>query len=248
MDRLRVRSRWVGAMLAALVLVTSGGCSLLPFIAYLYEGIATKAEYDGLKGKRVAVICRPVASLQYQSSSVSRELSMAVADLLAMHVRHIKLIDQDEIDRWEDENEWDNYIQIGKALKADMVVGIDLDQFSLLQGQTLYQGKASVEVSVYDLSKTTTKRPVFQKSLPQRMWPPNAPIPAAEKPLAEFQREFINQLAGQIGRHFYDHDATQDFAADSAAHHYRPCSGPRQATKLPPPPDHCRWTNPGRAA
>ena len=143
---------------------------------------------------------------------------MAVAYLLEENVKHIKLIDQDEIDKWEDENEWDNYIQIGKALKAEMVVGIDLDQFSLLQGQTLYQGKASVEVSVYDLSKTT-KRPAFQKSLPQRLWPPNAPIPAAEKPLAEFQREFIAQLADQIGRHFYDHDSTRDFAADSAAHH-----------------------------
>jgi hypothetical protein len=207
-----------GSVLAALVLSTAGGCSVLPFIAYLYQGLATPAEYDGLKGKRVAVICRPVASLQFESSSVSRELSMAVANLLEQNVKHIKLIDQDEVDKWEDENNWDNYIQIGKALKADMVVGIDLDQFSLLQGQTLYQGKASVELSVYDLNKPT-KRPAFQKSLPQRMYPPNAPIPAAEKPLAEFQRQFIEVLADQIGRHFYDHDSTKDFAADSAAHH-----------------------------
>ncbi len=218
MDRLRRRSLWVGSILAALMLLTAGGCSVLPFIAYLYQGIATPAEYDGLKGKRVAVICRPVASLQYQSSSVSRELSMAVAYKLEQNVKHIKLIDQDDVDKWEDENNWDNYLQIGKALKADMVVGIDLDQFSLLQGQTLYQGKASIEISVYDLSKAT-KRPAYQKSLPQRMYPPNAPVPAAEKPLAEFQREFIQALADQISRHFYDHDATQDFAADSAAHH-----------------------------
>jgi hypothetical protein len=218
MDRLRTRSLLAGSVLAALVLSTAGGCSVLPFIAYLYQGLATPAEYDGLKGKRVAVICRPVASLQFESSSVSRELSMAVANLLEQNVKHIKLVDQDEVDKWEDENNWDNYIQIGKALKADMVVGIDLDQFSLLQGQTLYQGKASVELSVYDLSKPT-KRPAFQKSLPQRMYPPNAPIPAAEKPLPEFQRQFIQVLADQIARHFYDHDSTQDFAADSAAHH-----------------------------
>jgi hypothetical protein len=218
MDRLQRRGLLAGWAAVALVLSTAGGCSILPFVAYLYQGLATPAEYEGLQGKRVAVICRPVASLQYQSSNVSHELSLAVATLLEQNVKHIKVIDQDEVDKWEDENSWDSYIQIGKALKADMVVGIDLDQFSLLQGQTLYQGKASVEISVYDLNKTT-KRPVFQKSLPQRMYPPNAPIPAAEKPLAEFQRQFIGVLAEQIGRHFYDHDSTTDFAADSAAHH-----------------------------
>ena len=72
MDRLRTRSLWVGAFFAAFVLATAGGCSILPFIAYLYEGLATPAEYDGLKGKRVAVICRPVASLQYQSRACPR--------------------------------------------------------------------------------------------------------------------------------------------------------------------------------
>ncbi len=123
MDRLRTRTLLAGTAWMALVLSVAGGCSVLPFIAYLYQGLATPAEYDGLKGKRVAVICRPVASLQYQSSSVSRELSLAVASLLEQNVKHIKLVDQDEVDKWEDENNWDNYIQIGKALKADMVVG-----------------------------------------------------------------------------------------------------------------------------
>ena len=31
-----------------------------------------------------------------------------------------------------------------RRLNADMVVGIDLEEFSLYQGQTLYQGKANV--------------------------------------------------------------------------------------------------------
>lgn len=217
MDRLAVRAKLTGIVVLAIVALSTAGCQVLPFLAYLYQGLATPAEYDGLKGKRVAVICRPVASLQYQSSSVSRELSQAVAALLQENVKHIKLVDQDEIDKWEDENNWDEYVQIGKALKAEMVLGIDLDQFSLVEGATLYQGKASVEVYVYDLSKTS-RRPVFQKSLPQRMYPPNAPIPAADKPLGDFQRQFVQVLAEQIGRHFYDHDATIDFAADSAAH------------------------------
>ena len=192
------------------------GCSVLPFVAYLIKGISTPAEYDGLKGKRVAIICRPVASLQYQSSSVASDLASRVGDLLRQHVSKIQVIDQSEVLKWEDENNWEEYTEIGKALQAEMVVGIDLDQFSLLQGQTLYQGKASIDLAVYDMSHG--KRPVYQKTLPQQLYPPNAPIPASEKSLIDFRSQFLQVLADQIGRHFYEHDSTADFAYDPVAH------------------------------
>jgi hypothetical protein len=136
--------------------------------------------------------------------------------LLAEHVAKIEIVEQDEVEKWEDENNWEEYTDIGKALQADMVVGIDLDQFSLLQGQTLYQGKASIDLAVYDMKHG--RRPVYQKTLPQQLYPPNAPIPAADKSLVEFRQQFLQVLAGQIGRHFYEHDSTADFAIDSAAH------------------------------
>ncbi len=197
-------------------MITAGGCSVLPFAAYLIKGISTPADFNGLKGKKVAVICRPVASLQYQSSSVANELAERVGALLSEHVPKIHIIEQSEVEKWEDENNWEDYVDIGKALQAEMVVGIDLDQFSLLQGQTLYQGKASIDLAVYDMSHG--KRPVYQKMLPQQLYPPNAPVPAAEKSLVEFRQQFLIVLAEQIGRHFYEHDSTADFAIDGAAH------------------------------
>ena len=33
----------------------------------------------------------------------------------------------------------DDYVEIGKALKADKVVGIDIESFGVLDGQTLFQ-------------------------------------------------------------------------------------------------------------
>jgi hypothetical protein len=217
MDRFARRSTTAGVgLLVALALVVASGCSIVPFVAYLVKGISTPADFTGLKGKRVAVICRPVASLQYQSSSVATELAQRVGDLLAEHVPNITVIEQGEVEKWEDENNWEEYIEIGKALQADMVVGIDLDQFSLLQGQTLYQGKASIDLAVYDMKHG--KRPVYQKMLPQQLYPPNAPVPAAEKSLVEFRQQFLMVLADQVGRHFYEHDSTADFAIDGVAH------------------------------
>ena len=126
----------------------------------------------------------------------------------------IKLIDQREVFEWADENVWEDYVDIAKALDADMVVGLDLEEFSLFQGQTLYQGKANVRIIVCDVTKG--KEPIFEYNLPQTVFPPNGAIPA-DSPEAQFRRQFINYLARRIGVLFYDHDSSVDFASDSTA-------------------------------
>lgn len=219
MDRFGRRNflRLIGtiALLAPLVMA-SAGCNLVAMGLYLVQGMNQPAEFDRLRHKRVAVVCRPVTSLQYRNSTVHRELAKQVSILLDKNVHKIKLIDQREIAEWTDENNWEDYPEIGKALGADMVVGIDLDEFSLYQGQTLYQGKATISVTVYDM-KSGSKDPVWEKSLPQMLYPPNSAIAAGDRPEAQFRRQFVGALADQIGRYFYEHDPTVDFSADSAA-------------------------------
>jgi hypothetical protein len=195
-------------------LVTSG-CSLMATAMYVIQGANTRADFDDLAGKRVAVVCRPVTSLHFRDSSVSLDLAKQVGILLDKHISKIDLVDQREVFEWADENSWEEYVDIGKALNADMVVGIDLEEFSLFQGQTLYQGKANLKVMVFDVAKG--REPVFERNLPQAIYPPNAAIPAGEKPEAQFRRQFVSYLSRQIAHHFYDHDSTVDFANDSTA-------------------------------
>ena len=163
----------------------------------------------------MAVICHPVTSLHFRDSSASRDLAKQVGAMLQQHVSKINVIDQRDVMEWADENSWDEYVEIGKALDADMVIGLDLEEFSLYQGQTLYQGKANVKITVYDVAQG--KEPVFERHLPQAVYPPNAAIPAGEKPESHFRRQFINHLSQLISRYFYDHDASIDFASDSTA-------------------------------
>jgi hypothetical protein len=215
----RLHSHRVSLVLAAgslaLGLTLASGCSMLATAMYIIEGTNTRADFAGLKGKRVAVICRPVTSLHFRDSSVSRDLAKQVGLVLERNVHKIELVDQRDAFEWADENNWDEYVEIGKALDADMVVGLDLEEFSLYQGQTLYQGKANLKIMVYDVARG--KEPVFERNLPQAVYPPNAAIPAGEKPEPQFRRQFVNHLAQLIARHFYDHDASVDFASDSTA-------------------------------
>ena len=217
MDRLRMRP-W--CLLLGLALLGSGlaiasGCNLMATAIYVVSGQNTPADFDKLKGKRVAVVCRPVTSLHFRDSSVSRDLAKQVGLLLEENVPNIRLVDQREVFEWADENTWDEYAEIGKALSADMVVGIDLEEFTLYQGQTLYQGKANIRLLVYDIAHG--KDPVFERNLPQAVYPPNSPIPASENQESHFRRKFVGYVARLVAHHFYAHDSTVDFANDSTA-------------------------------
>jgi hypothetical protein len=217
MERLRSH-QWciaVACLTIAASLSMASGCTLLATAMYIIEGTNTKAAFTGLKGKRVAVVCRPVSSLHFRDSSVARDLAKQVGVLLEKNVSKIELIDQRDVFEWADENNWDEYVEIGKAVNADMVVGLDLEEFSLYQGQTLYQGRANLKIEVYDVAQG--KQPVFEKNLPQAIYPPNAAIPSGEKPEPQFRRQFVNHLSQVIARYFFDHDATVDFASDSTA-------------------------------
>ena len=214
MDRFRFCAVF-GLLAIGLALTAAAGCNMVATAMYVISGQNVAADYSGLKGKRVAVVCRPVISLQYKNTTVSRDLAKQIGQLLTKNVDGIKVKDQREIDQWTDEHEWEEYVEIGKAVDVDMVLGIDLEEFELYQGQTLYQGKANLTIAVYDVSKG--KDPVYEKHLPQTHYPPNTSIPAGDLPEAQFRRKFVGVLAEQIARYFYDHDSTVDFASDSTA-------------------------------
>ncbi len=217
MDRPSLRYGYPAIILALCAgVLSAGGCtSALTSLMYITKGTNVPAEFDGLQGKRVLVVCRPLADLTYRDISVAKNLARQVSILLHNNVRKIEIIDQRKVAKWTDENTWDEYTEIGEALEAEMVVGVDLEDFTIYQGQTLYQGKANVALRVYDC--TGGGQLVFEKELPRVVYPPNSWVHTSEKLEAQFRREFVRVLADQIGRHFYAHDAHADYALDAAA-------------------------------
>lgn len=208
------RDRW-GLLALIITLSLATGCvRALATAVYLVKGTNTSAEFKGLKGKRIAVVCRPLVELRYSSSGASSELARSVGDHLKNNLRRVHIVDQQRVAEWTDENTWDDFTEVGQALDADLVLGIDLEHFETLRSQTLYQGTAQVKVTVYDIAADTV---IWEKKIPQYVYPPNTAIPTSEKPEAEFRRQFINKLADQIGRHFYDHDTGVDVAGDVSA-------------------------------
>lgn len=202
------------------VVVPSTGC--LPQLAatgiYFWEGGKMEAaDCRALEGERVVVVCRPPASNEYRHAGASRGVSRKVSQLLAENVRHIDVVNPREVDNWIDESDWGDFSELAEAVHADLVVHIELDNFELFKGKTLYQGNADVTVSVYNMNDNGQL--VWDRELHQILFPVNSGIPAQDKPVQQFQRDFETIVATQIAQHFYRHDPNASFAIDALANH-----------------------------
>ena len=221
MDHSRARfvaTNQLGALLlaAAMLLAASGCPAMLATGIYVWEGgNLVPAECEALKGERVVVMCRPPSSHEYRHAGASRNIAERVSELLVKNVKGIDVVNPREVDNWVDESDWGDFRELAEAVRADLVVHIELDDFELYKGKTLYQGRADVTVSVYDMRDHS--RLVWDNHLGEVLYPINSGIPAQDKPVQQFEREFVEIVADQIAVNFYRHDPHAAFAMDAKA-------------------------------
>jgi hypothetical protein len=217
--RVRIKSLnpLVALGLGMAMLISAGGCpTMLATGIYVWEGGNwAPAECDALRNERVVVICRPPSSHEYRHAGASRGISQRVSELLVENVKGVDVVNPREVDKWVDESDWGDFRELAEAVRADMVVHVELDDFELFKGKTLYQGRANVTVSVYDMRDHS--RLVWDKQLGEILYPVNSGIPAQDKPVQQFEREFVTIVAEQVGMNFYKHDPHAMFAMDSMA-------------------------------
>ena len=204
--------------LMACVLVSTTGClhTLLATGIYMFQGgDVVPAQCDALEGERVVVICRPPSSNEYRHAGAAREIGKRVSLLLKQHVPRADVVSQREVDNWIDEQDWENYKDLGRAVKATRVVYIELDNFDLYKGSTLYQGDTSINLTVYDMNNRGEM--IWEKNVGQILFPRNSGIPASDKPLHQFQAQFVDIVSTQVAVYFYKHDPNALFALDAEA-------------------------------
>jgi len=200
-------------LLALLIPFLCGGCSMITTAAYLMrpENDAP-AEFKGLRGKHVAVVCKPIVELEFSDASSARELATLVGSQLAGNVRKARLIDQREVARWIDENAWVDYPTLGKSLDADIVVGIDLEEFRMHEGSTLYRGRATANIRVYDVAE---RKVLFDKRIDNFVFPGDSAVPSGDQSESQFRALFLKVLAGRIARTFHAYDSRATFAEEN---------------------------------
>jgi len=184
------------------------GCTMLATGLWIMNPNDQAALYDGLKKSRVAVVCRPHTALALQYYGADRDLAAAVTRKLREQVKDIECVDTEEILDWSDAHQLKSLAEFGKAMQADTVVVIDLSDFKLYQGKSMFQGTASAEIKVFDVAEDHTAYSVEPLEV---VYPPENGVPfdLANQKTAEnrFRKKFINVLADQISRNFYAYDS-----------------------------------------
>jgi hypothetical protein len=207
------RGTWMTVVLLTLSLTS--GCSLMSTLQWATGKNLVPAEYDDLMGKRVAVVCVADTS-SYGTGSEPLLLAREVSLILQRNVKDIELVRQDEIADWIDRQGWDeiDYREIGRGVKAERVVAVGLASFSIREGSSLYNGRADVSVSVYDMAEGGHE--VFRKTIPEFSFPATGPYPAGDLSEVQFRRAFLQTLSQHVARYFYAYDVAEDFSRDTA--------------------------------
>ena len=212
-----IRPRIAMAVLALALMSLNSGCvGLLAQFGYWTGGAEVAAEFDGLTDKRVAVVCVSDSS-SYGPGTDTLLLAASVGALLAQNIEEIEIVRPDEIADWVDRNDWDgtDYEEVGRGVEAEMVVAVELSGFGLYEGQTLYKGRANLRVSVLDL--TEGGKEVFRRNLTELTFPVNGAYPATDFTENKFRRAFLQILAQQAAKFFYEYEMMDDFGRDPAS-------------------------------
>ena len=141
-----------------------------------------------------------------------------ICELLKAHVKDIHIIDQQKVADLVDERGMEDYLEIGKALKAEKVVGIDIESFSVLEGPDALPRPVHVStVQVYDVAEK--QRRVAQRAAGDPVSHGLAAFPKADLTEMEFRNQFVAILAEEIARYFYPHDRHDDYCRDALSVH-----------------------------
>ncbi len=206
------------ALLLAVATMASTGClhSILATGIYIVQGgNVVPAEYEELEGQRVVVVCRPPSSHEYRHAGAARSISTQVSELLRKNVKDIDVVSPREVDNWIDEQDWENFKDLGRSVKASRIVYIELDHFDLYKGKTLYQGNAQVKVTVFDTADSDWN--LWKRNLGELLFPHNSGIPVQDKSVQNFRDQFVGIVSRKIAENFYKHNPNRDFALDAVA-------------------------------
>ena len=195
-----------------LTLLSCLGCiSLTSNLIHAFKGSPkVPAAFDGLKNHRVALIC--LQADLYGTGGSARAIARNIERILAQEVEGVQMVGQDAVEDWLDHNDWNqiNFNQIGRGLKADYVVAVELNRpITLNEGPTLFKGRADFTVTVHDIGKNGEV--VMRKQTPEFSWPANGRYGVSE---ATFERLFLGKLAENIARYFHEYELNADIGSD----------------------------------
>jgi len=198
-------------LLASALLVFPGCLGAMSQLLYVLKGHKMPAEFQGLEGKKIAVVCVSDASA-YGPDPLTYSVSNALSVKLA------RVVPVTKVEEWIDTNGWDerDFVSLGKGVEVDAVVAIDIASYSIHEGATLFKGRADVTATVYNIEK---EGQVDHHYGPKIFEYPKTGRPSIQTSDRQFEAMYLGQLVIHLSNQFCEHDHLDSFASDAILNH-----------------------------
>lgn len=200
--------------LGLLCLPFAGCMGMTAQVIHAIYGNKIPAEFEGLEDRKVAIVCVSDES-NYGPVESMDLLSRVVRVMLASNVKGIEIVNPKKIDDWKDKNGFQkpNYYDIGKGTGADSVLAIEVESYSLREGQTLYKGRSTFSVTVFDITDGGTE--VFFRGPVEFEFPKTHGRPVTGESERSFEAFYINEYARHIAKYFYAYELHDEYGRDA---------------------------------
>ena len=208
----------------ALMMICVGvsGCSLGVMAGKMLFGdplrtceFTSRTKVDLTEGKdKVLVICSTPESIRSDYPSLNYDLLEQVTYGLRRH--DVKVMDTDDVATWLDDNGgvWNDIDELAENFDADYIIHIDIDEFDYREPNSpnLLRGKAFGNVSAYEVEEVDgIKRAleVFASEYTSE-YPSHLPVSIESESPTVFRKKYLDRIAHQIGRFFYNYRTGAD--------------------------------------
>ena len=212
--RIRIATFAFALILPVMLMVTSTGCiNQMAGLLYVIKGHKVPPKFEGLEGKRVAVLCLSDASA-YGPDTLTYTVAKHVGIKIAAGVKDVRVVGPGLIESWIDENGWEEskVVPLGEGVKADMVIVIEVGSYSIHEGATMFKGKADLTVTVYDIEKDGQ---ISFADGPDLFAFPENGRPAVQTSDRQFESFYLARLTEHISKLFVAYDKMESFADDA---------------------------------
>ena len=156
------------------------------------------------------VICYAPTELKWDNDTVDYDLAKHVAYRLSEH--DIRVVDPDRVHAWLGNNKaWHKVAEVGAEFKVDFIVHIDLKDYSLFEEHSadLYRGRAGAMITVIKMDDDKNEgETIYSKEIVSR-FPRHAPISVYQQSYDNFKKQYLSNLAEQIGKLFYETESSE---------------------------------------
>jgi hypothetical protein len=206
----------------------AGGCGGFEWLAHLFAPPppmkTIKAQFDGLKGKTVAiaVYAGPETLLDYQMAQL--EVADAVAAELQRNVRRASVVNPLRVIRYQDEHpRWYAYPpeRLCQAFAADYLLRITLREYSSRAPGSIHlaRGRIAAEANLYAAAPPGAPagalgqgpaRAVWQSEVIRAVYPPDTLVGVPAGDDRDIRLRTAKEFAVQLVRNFHDHKVPRE--------------------------------------